>query len=283
MLEYVWNTYYVIVGPVLLGLLLSGLIFLLLGLALNSRKIPLERILLRSAGVVPLTLRIWLLPALMVSVVVNEVPAIESFRLTYLQLDLPQSALLIAFLLPQIGWFKLLRINLRFDSGLQDSIANIFVRLGEATVAYPQKIIDREFTKIKTEFLPSDHDLCVAKAYEFHRVEVARAINKKPYEEVIKLANKSVKIDHLMRFLGCEKFHYLMQKIQADRAIILPTWNHDNDRRKKPVSSRRLADRRMVKSPVDTDLRGSNSDRRAIPQWGRRRADSPYAHHFVLR
>ncbi|MBT5924056.1 MAG: hypothetical protein HOO01_01730 [Cellvibrionales bacterium] len=283
MLDYLWVTYHSILLPLTIGLLISGSLFLLLGLSSNSRKIPLERVLIRSSGVVPLTFRIWFIPAVLTCITINEVPWLQSFFMSHLQLNLAKVAILVALFLPQIGWLKLLGFKLPFNQSWLASLANILIRLGEATVGYPQKIIDREVTKIKTEFLPPDHDLCVAKAYEFHRVEVAKVFNKKPYEEFIRLKNKSVKIDHLMRFLGCDKFHFLMKKIQADQAIILPTWYHNSDRRKKPVSSRRESDRRLTSAHCDSNLRVAVKDRREIPHWGRRRADSPYAHHFVLR
>ena len=283
MLDNVVANYGSIALSLTLGLLISGCFFLAVGLSNNSRKLPLERVLLRSSGVIPLTLRIWFIPGFFICVVIEKVPLLQSFFVDDLQLNLVATALLVGLLLPQIAWLKLLGVKLPFNQSWLASLANVLMRLGEATVGYPQKIIDREVTKIKTEFLPPDHDLCVSKAYEFHRVEVAKVFNKKPYDEFIKLKNKSVKIDHLMRFLGCDKFHFLMKKIQDDQAIILPTWYHSSDRRKNPASNRRENDRRLNDAPCQTERRISVGDRRAIPAWGRRRADSPYAHHFVLR
>lgn len=283
MLDYLWVNYYSIFLPLTIGLLVSGCFFLFFGLSSNSRKIPRERVFIRSLGVVPLTFYIWFIPAFFACIAINEVPWLQSFFIVRLQLSLVEVAWFVALALPQVAWLKLLGVKLPFNQGWLASLANILMRLGEATVGYPQKIIDREVTKIKTEFLPPDHDLCVSKAYEFHRVEVAKVFNKKPYDEFVRLNNKSVKIDHLMRFLGCDKFHFLMKKIQANQAIILPTWCHSGDRREKPVSSRRESDRRLDNSQCDSNRRVSIKDRRAIPNWGRRRADSPYAQHFVLR
>lgn len=283
MFDYIWFYSQAITLPLTMGLFISGCLFLVLGLWNNSRKIPLERVLIRSAGVVPLTLVGWFVPAFAMCIVINEVSWLQAFFVIKLQWGMSEIALLVSLLLPQIAWLKLLGVKVPFDKSWQAGLANALVLLGESTVGYPQKIIDREVTKIKTEFLPLDHNLCVAKAYEFHRVEVARIFNKKPYEEFIKLANKSVKIDHLMRFLGCDKFHFLMNKIQDDQAIILPAWSHNSDRRCKPASNRRISDRRLNDAPCQTNRRVSVGDRRSIPTWGRRRADSPYAHHFVLR
>lgn len=283
MFDYIWVNYQGVFLPLIIGLIMSGCIFLFLGLWNNSRKIPLERVLMRSAGVVPLTLVCWFVPSFLICVVINEVAWLQAVFVIQFQWSPSEIALFVALLLPQIAWLKLLGVKVPFDKSWQASLANALVFLGESTVGYPQKIIDREVTKIKTEFLPLDHNLCVAKAYEFHRVEVAKIFNKKPYEEFIKLANKSVKIDHLMRFLGCDKFHFLMKKIQDDQAIILPAWNHNSDRRNKPASNRRENDRRFNNAQCQPNRRISVSDRRSIPTWGRRRADSPYAHHFVLR
>lgn len=283
MFDYIWINYQGIILPLIIGLLFSGFLFLIIGFFKNSRKIPLERVLFRSAGVMPLTLVSWFFPSFLMCIVINEVAWLQSIFIIHLQLSLVEIAWLAALLLPQIAWLKLFGVKLPFDQSWLASLANVLMRLGEATVGYPQKIIDREVTKIKTEFLPLDHNLCVAKAYEFHRVEVARMFNKTPYEEFIKLANKSVKIDHLMRFLGCENFHFLMKKIQGNQAIILPSWNHNSDRRGKPASNRREKDRRLNNATFNASRRILISDRRAIPICGRRRADSPYAHHFVLR
>ena len=49
---------------------------------------------------------------------------------------------------------------------------NLIKNLGDVTINYPYRAIVKVENKVKTSLLPPDCDMCVSKAYEFHRVEI---------------------------------------------------------------------------------------------------------------
>ena len=103
MFDYIWINYQGIILPLIIGLLFSGFLFLIIGFFKNSRKIPLERVLFRSAGVMPLTLVSWFFPSFLMCIVINEVAWLQSIFIIHLQLSLVEVAWLAALLLPQIA------------------------------------------------------------------------------------------------------------------------------------------------------------------------------------
>ena len=221
---------------------------------------------------------IWMVPAGITLIALNEaIFGFEHFRLSIF-------SYICGFSLPHLMWLARARVEtiLLKDRPFGSFLLNFVTLLADATIKYPHKIVADEENEVKKELLPADYDQCVSKAYEFHRVEIARHVSHNPPESMFKLVNKAEKIDYLMRFLGIEHAPAFLTSIKQDPSIVFPDWGRDKNRRIKPVSDQRRCERRESVGSVENDQRTNYSDRRKMPIWGRRRADSPYALRFAL-
>ena len=266
----------ILILSILAGLIASGIFFLILGSSNNPHRVPLNKFLFKASGCVYYVVVIWFIPVLLLSSYLFLHASDHGFT------NPLWAGLLGGILMPHLAFLKYFKFPAPIKSDTLASIVDLIPVLGEATVGYPQKIIQREINKKKAEYLPADCVESVSKAYEFHRVALARSSRIEPASNVLRVNSPGVKIDYLLRYLGYEDFNFLLGKIQTNPDILYPYWNKNRKKQRElSVSERRTRERRAANIEVADDRR--TDDRRTLPEWGRRRADSAYAFHFVLR